>query len=119
MNPSIFGQTVTFTATVTPVNSPAPTGTVQFTANGSGITGCTAVTLTSGTAQCATAGLAIGTNAIVATYSGDSNYNGTTGTLSGGQISHWIIPFGLGWDSDLYHFQPSSGDRYDYGDLFG
>ncbi len=86
VNPSIFGQTVTFTATVTPVNSPAPTGTVQFTANGSGITGCTAVTLTSGTAQCATAGLAIGTNAIVATYSGDSNYNGTTGTLSGGQI---------------------------------
>lgn len=79
LNPSTFGQKVTFTATVTPVNSPAPTGTVAFTADTVAIKGCTAVKLSNtGIAKCTTAGLKAGSHSIVATYSGDSNYLGST-----------------------------------------
>ena len=86
-NPSTYGVSVTFTASVTPVNSPAPTGTVAFSANSTTISGCSAVTISSGgTAQCTTSSLSAGTNTISATYSGDSNYSGSTGTLSGGQV---------------------------------
>ena len=78
-NPSTFGQQVTITATVGPAGPPTPTGTVGFTSNGTAISGCTAVTLNSRTAVCTTSGLAVGTDAIVATYSGDSNYVGSSG----------------------------------------
>ena len=78
-NPSAYGQTVAFTATVTPDNSPQATGTVQFTANGAAIAGCSAVALSgAGLAQCSTAVLPVGTNSIEAIYSGDSNYGGST-----------------------------------------
>ncbi len=82
-NPSTVGELVTMTATVSPAGPPAPTGTVGFTSNGAAISGCTAVTLgSSRTAVCTTTGLAVGTDAIVATYSGDTNYSGSSGTLS-------------------------------------
>ena len=71
-NPSTGGEQVTITASVTPAGP--PTGTVGFTSNGAAISGCTSVTLTSGTAQCVSSSLAVGTDAIVATYSGDGNY---------------------------------------------
>src|ERR1019366_6648929 len=74
---------VTITATVGPAGPPAPTGTVSFTSNGIAISGCTAVPLTSSlTAVCTTSTLAVGTDAIVATYSGDTNYSGSSGTLA-------------------------------------
>ncbi|MGA3213383.1 MAG: Ig-like domain repeat protein, partial [Terriglobales bacterium] len=84
LNPSVYGQAVTFTATITPVSTPGPTGTVEFQANGVDIVGCSAVAVSSATAQCVsggatlTNGLPVGTNAIVAIYSGDSNYVGST-----------------------------------------
>ena len=82
-NPSTFGGQVTITATVSPSGPPAPTGTVSFTSNGSAISGCTALPLTSSlTAVCMTSTLAVGTDAIVATYSGDGNYSGSSGTLA-------------------------------------
>ena len=82
-NPSTFGDVVTITATVGPPGPPAPTGTVDFTSNGTAISGCTAVPLTAQlTAVCTTSTLAVGTDAIVATYSGDANYSGSSGTLS-------------------------------------
>jgi uncharacterized repeat protein (TIGR03803 family) len=82
-NPSTFGEPVTITATVSPSGPPAPTGTVNFTANGVAISGCTAVPLDSSlTAVCMTSTLAVGTDAIVATYSGDANYSGSSGTLA-------------------------------------
>ncbi len=82
-NPSMSGELVTITATVGPAGPPTPTGTVGFTSNGAAIPGCTAVTLgSSRTAVCTTTGLAVGTDAIVATYSGDTNYSGSSGTLS-------------------------------------
>ena len=78
-NPSEEGQLVTITATVSPSG---PTGTVDFTSNGTAISGCTAVPLNSEIAACTTSTLAVGTDAIVAMYSGDSNYSGSSGTLS-------------------------------------
>ena len=82
-NPSMSGELVTITATVGPAGPPLPTGTVGFTSNGVTIPGCGAVMLgSSRTAVCATSGLAVGTDAIVATYSGDGNYLPSYGTTS-------------------------------------
>ena len=81
-NPSMFGDVVTITATVSPSGPPAPTGTANFTSNGTAISGCTAVGLSSGMAVCNTTSLAVGTDALVATYSGDNNYAGSSGMLS-------------------------------------
>ena len=79
-NPSVTGQSVTYTATVSPV-SPAsgnPSGTVDFTANGNSIS-CDAVTLVGDVATCTTAfNAADGSETIVAAYSGDSSFNPST-----------------------------------------
>jgi hypothetical protein len=80
-NPSAYGQSVTFTATVTPS---AAIGTVQFQIDGSYFG--TPVTLSGGSATSgATSSLSVGNHTVTADYSGGSNYNGSTGTLSGGQ----------------------------------
>jgi hypothetical protein len=80
-NPSAPGQNVTITATIGPAGPPTPTGTVGFASNGTEISGCGAVTLTSArTAVCATSSLPVGTDTIVATYSGDANYGPSSGT---------------------------------------
>lgn len=81
-NPSIGGQQVTITATVGPAGPPQPTGSVGFTSNGTAISGCTAVELSSGTAQCVASALPVGTDIIVADYSGDSNYSPSSGSLT-------------------------------------
>ncbi len=77
-NPSIYGQSVSFTATVT---GSSPTGTVQFAIDGTNFG--TPVTLVSGSASSGSiTTLAGGTHKVTASYSGDSNYGGSTGTLS-------------------------------------
>ncbi|MGA3210287.1 MAG: Ig-like domain repeat protein, partial [Terriglobales bacterium] len=82
-DPSTSGESVTLTATVTPAGPPTPTGTVGFTTNGNVLTGCSTLTLSSArTAACTTSALAVGTDAIVATYSGDSNYADSSESLS-------------------------------------
>ena len=80
-NPSTFGQQVMITATVGPAGPPSPTGTVGFSENGGGISGCTAVPVSAQIATCITSALLTGTNAIMATYSGDGNYKGSSGML--------------------------------------
>lgn len=89
INPSDIGQSVTFTATITSANTSAPTGTVQFKdgVDNLGI----AVNCVSGggntcTAQLSTSALTTGTHAISATYSGDTNFIGSSGLLIGGQV---------------------------------
>ncbi len=74
---SSVNASVTFTAqlagvALTPV---VPSGNVAFTANGTTITGCGAVAVNaSGAATCSTSSLVIPSDAIKATYSGDTNF---------------------------------------------
>ena len=88
VNPSVFGQSVTFTATVSPVapagppTTVAPTGTVTFLDGGSPI-GTGTVNSVTGVATFATTALAVGNHTITASYAGDSNYNGSTASLTG------------------------------------
>ncbi|MBI5031535.1 MAG: Ig-like domain repeat protein, partial [Chloroflexi bacterium] len=84
-NPSNFGQTVWFTATVSalPPGSGTPTGTVQFKDGGTNLG--SPVTLSGGKASISTSMLSVGTHTITAVYSGDANFNPSTGTLSPNQ----------------------------------
>ena len=82
-NPSTVGESVTFTATVAPAGPPVPTGTVAFTSKGTTITGCSAVTVTSSRkAACTTTSLTEGTDTIKASYSGNSDFTSSSGTVS-------------------------------------
>jgi hypothetical protein len=69
LNPSTFGQSVTFTATVSPG---AATGTVQFL-DGSTILG--AVAVGAGSSSLTVSSLIVGSHRITAAYSGETNYN--------------------------------------------
>jgi hypothetical protein len=71
-NPSTYGGSVTFTATMTPS---AATGTVTFKDGGTTLgTG----TLSSGTTTYSTSALKPGRHSITAVYGGDTNYNTST-----------------------------------------
>ncbi|HJU92491.1 MAG TPA: Ig-like domain repeat protein [Pyrinomonadaceae bacterium] len=83
VNPSEFGQSVTFTATVASSGG-TPTGTVQFKDGNSNLG--SPQTLTAGVAQLSTSSLASGTHTITAEYSGDTNFIASSGTLAGGQV---------------------------------
>jgi hypothetical protein len=78
VNPSVFGQVVTFTATVTAVapGSGTPSGTVNFM---DGTTVIASGTLDStGTATFTTSTLSVGTHAIKAAYAGDADFAAST-----------------------------------------
>ncbi len=83
-NPSVTGQSVTYTATVAAISPGVgtPTGTVNFTSDGTTISGCAAKTLSSGQATCTTTfNAANGSHTITAVYSNtDGNFNGSTAT---------------------------------------
>jgi len=79
-NPSVFGQSVTFTATVT-ASSPGsgkPAGKVTFNDGGTAITNCSNLTLNKGHASCPTSSLSVGSHSITATYGGSSTFNPST-----------------------------------------
>ncbi len=77
LNPSTFGQTVTFTATVTSQGFlGTPTGTVTFL-DGTTILGSSSLN-SSGVAIFSISSLAVGTHSITATYNGDSNFTSST-----------------------------------------
>ena len=103
-NPSLLGQSVTFTATIdgeygliTVVNGASPRGVKQRGAHPlsptggsltwSANTGCSASPVTSLPARvtCNTSALPAGNDTITASYSGDINHSGSMGTLPGGQ----------------------------------
>jgi hypothetical protein len=77
-NPSSFNQQVTFTATVTGEFGGTPTGSVTFAFGGT--TMCGTVSLSSGVATCAYSGLPVGSDTVTVTYSGSSNYSGSSGS---------------------------------------
>jgi hypothetical protein len=81
VNPSLSGEEVTFTATVsiTAPGAGSPSGTVAFKSDSVDITGCEAVALSGGTAECGPiTDLAIGDHAITAVYSGDTDFATST-----------------------------------------
>jgi CSLREA domain-containing protein len=84
------GQSVTFTATVAsnpPGNPTAVTGSVIFKDNGTAISGCNGVALSSAQAQCVTT-FGSGAHSVTAVYSGDGNFDpSTSSALSQGAVS--------------------------------
>lgn len=81
-NPSVWGQSVTFTATVSAKSPGAgnPSGTVEFKDGSGDISECSAQTVdtTSETATCTTSGLGVTSHSVTAIYSGDSNFTGSS-----------------------------------------
>jgi len=80
-NPTVFGQSVTFTATVS-ANVPGagiPTGSVNFY---DGLTSLGSVSLVSGVASLSVSSLAVGAHNIVMSYSGDANFNASTNSVT-------------------------------------
>lgn len=81
---AVVGQSVTYVATVGVLAPGAgtPTGTVTFYGSGgTAITGCTGVALSAGTpdsAACTTSYSGSTTDDVTATYSGDSNFSGSS-----------------------------------------
>src|SRR5208283_4997591 len=102
-SPSSYLQDIMFTATVTGAFGGNPTGTVDFTSDGAPIPNCTGLslkTLKAGSLKRSVGagkrpapadglvvtcdvpmGLPVGQHTIQATYSGDSNYQGSSGML--------------------------------------
>jgi hypothetical protein len=75
LNPSAYGQKVTFTATVAPLSSGTPTGTVSFK---DGAANLGTVSLSSGSGSLSSSTLSAGSLSITASYSGDSNFSPST-----------------------------------------
>jgi hypothetical protein len=73
LNPAVFGQAVTFTATVTASNGTTPTGTVNF--NDGSTTLGTGTLDPTGIASFTTSTLTAGPHSIVGAYSGDTNFS--------------------------------------------
>jgi hypothetical protein len=78
-NPCLFGQSATFTATVTPQGSGTPTGTVTFS---DGSTALGTSPLSGGTATFSTSALTVGLHTINAVYSGDANFSSSSASLN-------------------------------------
>ncbi len=79
LNPSYYGNSVTFTATIPPSGAATPTGTVTFL---DGVTSIGFGTLAGnpGVATLTTTALAMGTHTITVSYPGDS-FNGASSSL--------------------------------------
>lgn len=77
-NPATFGQSVTFTAMVT-ASGAQPTGSVTFYDNGNALG---TVNLSGDSATFTTSSLGVATHNISISYSGDSNYNQGSASLS-------------------------------------
>ena len=85
-NPSVSGQSVTFTATIAAVSpgSGTPTGTVDFF-DGTPTIGTTPLdteTLQAGVATFSTSTLTVATHSITAVYSGDTNFTTSTSSVA-------------------------------------
>jgi hypothetical protein len=78
-NPAPVGQNVTFTATIIPKFGGTPTGVVVFK---DGATTLKTVTLSGGSASYSSSKLAKGSHSLTITYNGDTNFTGTTASLT-------------------------------------
>ena len=78
LNPSVFGDSITFTATVTGGVNGTP---VVFQVGGVNIAGCAALVLTSGAATCTLTSLVVGTYSITAIYQGNAGTLASTSSV--------------------------------------
>jgi subtilase family serine protease len=107
-----YGQSVTFTATVSPLSGTGETGTVQFVIDGSNA-GSPVALANNGTATYTTSSLAVGSHTILASYRGDSNFQSSQSV----QISQAVLPGWLSvssganvlWTQSAQTLQVSSG----------
>ena len=104
-NPSVSGQNVTFTATVT---GNAPTGTVMFQEGTTPLPGCVAVTVTLSQAQCSISTLTIGLHGISAVYSGDGLNRGSTSSTLNQNVMAASLDIDLSNTQTKYH-APTDG----------
>jgi sugar lactone lactonase YvrE len=91
-NPSVAGQQVTFTATVTSKTSGTPTGTVTFY---DGLTALgTPATVSSGAATLALSNLSTATHTITAVYSGDPTFDGSKSNAVSQAVTDFTVAAG-------------------------
>ncbi|HZS29254.1 MAG TPA: Ig-like domain repeat protein [Candidatus Angelobacter sp.] len=118
INPSVSGQTVTFTATVsnTTIASIIPTGTVTFKDGGVAMAGGT-VALTSGSASFPTSLLSAASHNITAVYNPDVNFSGSTSNT----VVENVQDFSIGISNPVGSALPCpggptcpAGESYDY-----
>jgi len=83
-NPSTYGQSVTFTATVTSAGG-TPTGNVSFY-DGATVVGT--VALSNGVASLSTPSLSAATHAITASFGGSTKFQGSTSTAVSQTVNH-------------------------------
>ncbi|MEP6945067.1 MAG: Ig-like domain-containing protein [Acidobacteriota bacterium] len=83
INPSVVGQTITFTATitVTPPGSGTVTGTVAFQDGGNTLGRCDSQPVSAGQATCQFPASVAGNLQITAIYSGDGNFGTSTSAV--------------------------------------
>ena len=94
-NPSVYGDSVTFTATVTRTSgSGTPTGNVNFTIAGIGVVAGTpgATTANTATWTYTTSALTAGNHSVSASYVHTGAFQDSSGSLSGGQTVNKATP---------------------------
>jgi YD repeat-containing protein len=79
VNPTVWGQATTLTATVSPAYGGTPTGTVTFK---DGTTVIGTASLSGGVATLSVSALEVGSHTLHAYYNGDSHYNTSCGSTS-------------------------------------
>jgi hypothetical protein len=84
LNPSVFGEAVTLTATVKSTTTGTPTGTVTFK---SGTTSVGKGTLSAGVAKLTTKALKVGTDSLTAVYGGSVSFFGSTSAVLNQTVS--------------------------------
>ncbi len=92
-NPSVYGQSVTFTATVTPASGTFDDGgTVQFLVDGASFGSPQSFNIAAGAFTIQDAALSVGTHTITANYSGDTKFPKGSGTLLNGETVSKATP---------------------------
>jgi hypothetical protein len=105
LNPSAYGEDVTFTATVAPVPDG---GTVTFKDGAATLT-TVAVNTTTGVASHTTDGLSLGTHAITAQYSGTANYAASTSNQVDQEVARASLVTVFCADTPLIVNTPATG----------
>lgn len=103
------GASITLTARV---SGSAVTGTVDFTQDGSVISGCAGVALAGGSASCVVDALTAGVKSYSAAYSGDSAYLPSTATAMSVVVGFFSVTPSVSSGGSL---TPSSTQRIGYG----